>query len=223
MKNFSQWLEEKKKNSKQPMPTTPTSAPLRGQNQDYSGVGVKNNTADYTISDETVPDSWEQNTPAKRIKTVKNLIKLNARHNAVEMPHQKIKEEAINELSPELVGKVNKARSVDGKPSKTPAGSKTLSAAVRKSWLKTKVGDVNEMISGVGNVRIKPVNMAQTTGGKRGEPNAPSNLNQLQNAANKRVAQLDKAAQQQKELQQKTKEDQIKQRQAAQKSSQNDS
>ena len=176
MKSFTQWLNEKKKSSKQPIATTPTSAPLRGQNQDQSGYNGKNNVADYTISDEK-----------------------------------------INELSPELVGKVNKARAVGGKPSKTLAASKTLSMAVRKAWLKAKVGAVNEMIAGVGAVRIKPVNMAQTTGGKKGDPNAPTNINQLQNAANKRVSQLDQAAQRQKDLQQKTKEDQIKQREAAQK------
>ena len=32
---------------------------------------------------------------------------------------------------------------------------------------------VNEIIAGVGNTRIKPVNMAQKTGGSK-EPNAPS-------------------------------------------------
>jgi hypothetical protein len=174
MKYFSQWIVEAKKKSKQSMPTTPTSAPLRGQNQDQSGYNGKNNVADYTISDEK-----------------------------------------IDELSPELVGKVNKARLE--KPSKTPAASKTLSAAVRKAWLKSKVGIVKEMIAGVGNVRIKPVNLGHTTGGQKKEPNAPTNVNQLQNAANKRVAQLDKAAQQQKELQKKTKEDQIKQRKQQQK------
>jgi len=50
----------------------------------------------------------------------------------------------INEISPELVGKVNKARVVGGKPSKTPAGDKTRSIAVRKAWLKAKVGTVKE-------------------------------------------------------------------------------
>ena len=50
----------------------------------------------------------------------------------------------LNEISPELVGKVNKARFVQGKPSKTPAGDKTRSIAVRKAWLKTKVGTVKE-------------------------------------------------------------------------------
>jgi hypothetical protein len=222
MKNFRNWLEEKKKSSRQPMPTTPTSAPLRGQNQDYSGCNCKNNVADYTISDETVPDSWEQNTPAKRIKTVKDLIKLNTRHGAVHMPHSAIKEEEINELSPELVGKVNKARTVGGKPSKTDVAKRTLQKAVNKAWVKTKVGVVKEMIAGVGANRIKPVNMGQTTGGQKKEPNAPSNVNRLQAAANSRVSALDQAAQKQKELQQKNKEDEIKRRQAAAKKNQSE-
>ena len=50
----------------------------------------------------------------------------------------------LNEISPELVGKVNKARMIGNKPSKTPAGDKTRSIAVRKAWLKTKVGTVKE-------------------------------------------------------------------------------
>lgn len=53
-------------------------------------------------------------------------------------------QEIVNELSIELVGKVNKARAVGGKPSKTVAASKTLSMAVRKAWLKAKVGQVKE-------------------------------------------------------------------------------
>lgn len=155
------------------MPTTPTSAPLRGQNQDQSGYNGKNNVADYTISDEK-----------------------------------------INELSPELVGKVNKTRMVGGKPSKTATAQKTLQTAVNKAWVKTKVGMVKEMIAGVSANRIKPVNMAQKTGGISSEPNAPSNVNALQSAANARVAQLDQAAQKQKEQQTKDRENQIKQRQA---------
>ena len=50
----------------------------------------------------------------------------------------------LNEISPELVGKVNKARVIGGKPSKTPAAEKTRSIAVRKAWLKAKVGTVKE-------------------------------------------------------------------------------
>lgn len=50
----------------------------------------------------------------------------------------------LNEISPELVGKVNKIRMMNKRPSKTPAGEKTRSIAVRKAWLKTKVGTVKE-------------------------------------------------------------------------------
>lgn len=52
MKSFIGWLNEAKK---VPVPTTVTSAPLRGQNQDQGGIGIKHDIADYTISDETKP------------------------------------------------------------------------------------------------------------------------------------------------------------------------
>jgi hypothetical protein len=48
----------------------------------------------------------------------------------------------INELSPELVGKVNKARLQ--KPSKSAAAQKTLDRAVKKAWLKSSVGKIKE-------------------------------------------------------------------------------
>ena len=54
----------------------------------------------------------------------------------------------LNELSPELVGKVNKIRWLEKRPSKTPAGEKTRSIAVRKAWLKSKVGTVKEDLGG---------------------------------------------------------------------------
>ena len=44
----------------------------------------------------------------------------------------------LNELSPELVGKVNKAREIDGKPSKTSTAAKTLQRAVKKAFLKDR-------------------------------------------------------------------------------------
>ena len=44
-------LIEKKPQPLQRYQTTVVSSPLRGQNQDQSGYGVKNNVADYTISD----------------------------------------------------------------------------------------------------------------------------------------------------------------------------
>lgn len=50
----------------------------------------------------------------------------------------------INEISAELVGKVNKARALEGKPSKTPAAQKTLDKAVKKAWLKSSVGKIKE-------------------------------------------------------------------------------
>jgi hypothetical protein len=52
---FKSWLEEKKKSETIPAQTTIVSSPLRGANQDYSGVNVKNDNANYTISDEVLP------------------------------------------------------------------------------------------------------------------------------------------------------------------------
>lgn len=46
-------LAKKKKVTEPRHQTTTTSSPTRGANQDQSGVGVKHDTADYTISDET--------------------------------------------------------------------------------------------------------------------------------------------------------------------------
>lgn len=74
-------------------------------------------------------------------------------------------------------------------------------------------------IAGVGDVRAKPVNMAQSTGGSKAL-NAPANAATMQNAANKRVAQLDKVAQQKKDEQEKTREQETKQREAAAKKTQ---
>ena len=54
MINFKTWLEEKKK-TKESLPPTATSSPIRGANQDQSGYNDKGNVSDYTISDETKP------------------------------------------------------------------------------------------------------------------------------------------------------------------------
>lgn len=54
MKNFAQWLEEKKKGKKESLPPTVVSSPLRGQNQDQSGFNTHSNVTDYTISDEKI-------------------------------------------------------------------------------------------------------------------------------------------------------------------------
>jgi hypothetical protein len=170
MANFIKWLEEKKKGTKESLPPTITSSPTRGANQDQSGLNDKNDAADYTISDSLTIDNWELNSPAARVKAVKDLTSLGNRHGAVVMPHSKIKEETINEL-----------------------------------------------VAGVGDVRIKPVNMAQKTGGSK-DVNAPSNVGVLQSASDKRVAELDKAAQKQKDQAEKDreKETQRREKEAAQ-------
>ena len=51
MIKFSQFIEEKKKETRDSIATTVTSSPLRGQNQDQSGFSPSHSTADYTISD----------------------------------------------------------------------------------------------------------------------------------------------------------------------------
>jgi hypothetical protein len=57
----------------------------------------------------------------------------------------------LKELSPELVGKINKARLF--KAAKSAAAERTLSRAVKKAWLKSKVGIVKEdEAGGIANV-----------------------------------------------------------------------
>lgn len=51
MLKFSQFVVEKKNETKDSIATTATSSPLRGQNQDQSGYSPSHSTADYTISD----------------------------------------------------------------------------------------------------------------------------------------------------------------------------
>lgn len=55
MKRFLSFVEarsrKKKAKSEVPMPPTNVSSPLRGSNQDYSGVSPSHDTADYTVSD----------------------------------------------------------------------------------------------------------------------------------------------------------------------------
>lgn len=49
----------------------------------------------------------------------------------------------LRELSPELVGKINKARLF--KAAKSAAAERTLNRAIKKAWLKSKVGIVKEV------------------------------------------------------------------------------
>ena len=74
----------------------------------------------------------------------------------------------LNEVSPELVGKVNKARLT--KPSKNAAAQKTLSIAVKKAWLKSKVGVVKEDMGGIANVAGDATSTANVHWSKR-QPN----------------------------------------------------
>ena len=53
-------------------------------------------------------------------------------------------EDLINELSPQLIGKVSNARTIGGKPSKTVTAASTLDRAAKKAWLKSKVGLMKE-------------------------------------------------------------------------------
>jgi len=180
MINFSSWIEEtKKKGTKESLPPTATSSPLRGANQDQSGFSPKNNVADYTISDSK---KWA-----------------------------KEEVEQVDEISTELVGKVNKARAF-GKPSKTPAAAKTLSNAVKKAWLKSNVGkikeeaeEVDEMISG--QPMTGPVQPKVSQGG-----GSPRSKNALQKVSDARVKAREKADQQQDEFRAKTAQKQIAQR-----------
>ena len=52
----------------------------------------------------------------------------------------------LNEISPKLVGKVNKARLTT--PAKSPAARETLRKAVKKAWLKSKAGTIKEDLGG---------------------------------------------------------------------------
>jgi len=100
---------------------------------------------------------WDKPNPKKTHKhlTPAQIAKAKARARAAGRPYPNLidnmavaKEEKLNqdfantiqELSAELVGKVNKARSLGDKPSKSQAASKALSNAVRKAWINSKVG-----------------------------------------------------------------------------------
>jgi hypothetical protein len=56
-------------------------------------------------------------------------------------------EDLINELSPELIGKVSNARTIGGKPSKTAVAYSTLDKAAKKAWLKSKIGVKKEEVN----------------------------------------------------------------------------
>ena len=78
-------MAKKEKKSVVGLRPTTSYAPVRGQNQDYGGVGVKNDNADYTISDEhdhkikpwtpAHAPEWEVETPKTRKDLANQLVK----------------------------------------------------------------------------------------------------------------------------------------------------
>lgn len=67
-KSFPTEIDEAVKKSV-PMATTAVSAPLRGANQDYSGVGTKSSVADYTISDGAKFSNMHGDLTTKKVKS----------------------------------------------------------------------------------------------------------------------------------------------------------
>jgi hypothetical protein len=129
-----------------------------------------------------------------------------------------ITDEKLHELSPDLVGKVNKARSVGGKPSKTDAASKTLSAAVRKAWLKTKVGKMKTESVGLDvspKTPIPHVTIKKTARSKA--TNAPASAASSQAAATNRSAELQKNAEREREAKKKAAQSEVDKRKVAEK------
>ena len=96
----------------------------RKKNKDYSGY--QQGRKDNAFADKMFDKSWK-----RRQGIAKAVDKLT-------------KEEKLDEISAKLVGKVNKARSVGGKPSKTPTADATRTRAVVKKWLESDVGKLKE-------------------------------------------------------------------------------
>ena len=79
---------KKKKGEKMSLPDTATSAPLRGPNQDYSGVNVSNDVADYTISDGFIAGVGSvRGTPIQMNTTPRGKREKNAPRNIGAMQH----------------------------------------------------------------------------------------------------------------------------------------
>lgn len=225
MANFKRWLEEaKKKGTKESLPPTATSSPLRGANQDQSGFNGKNDVADYTISDETKPKKVNEVSAelvgkvnkARLDKPSKTKAASETLASAVRKKWLASKVGVVKEGEKQL-----ELEGPDSWEQHTPAERKrtvkdllklgSRHGAEEMPHLKIKE---SSMVSAIGGNRIKPVNLGQTTGGiGEKDPNAPRNAGRLQNAANQRVVQLDKAAQQQKDDNEKQKEQEIAKRQ----------
>lgn len=88
MGKFTEFTEAKKsKGKRESIPTTATSSPLRGANQDYSGVNVSHDHADYTISDGFIAGTGKVRSTPVNIKTSGHSGTSNAPSNAHAMQH----------------------------------------------------------------------------------------------------------------------------------------
>jgi hypothetical protein len=108
---------------------------------------LNDDTEEDNLNEESNDEHFE-----KQSKKMQGAINLHLRkgksyEDAVKSAKVHVKEETINELSPELVGKVSKERfkqetGLSPKPKKaqTSAAAKTLARAAKKKWLGSNVG-----------------------------------------------------------------------------------
>ena len=192
MRSFAQWLEEKKK-IKESTPPSKNSAPIKGANQDQSGVNTKNDNADYTISDAYDPNHPDNIRKRAALKTALDNIDAHYKKSENQIGHIKAKTKEF---------RANHA-----------GFNKWLSDRGRQNPHKEET-EITELVSGVGDVRTTPDNMKST--GHTGTSNTPSNARAMQSSADKRRMQLDKLAQRQKDQQEKDREQQQKSREQAQ-------
>ena len=95
-KSFPEETIDEAVKKSEPMATTAVSAPLRGQNQDYRGTNDKNNTADYTISDEKkvkLKEDAQSDQMRKQLQAKKDQIKKQVMQKRLQLVQQKAQKE----------------------------------------------------------------------------------------------------------------------------------
>jgi hypothetical protein len=128
---------------------------------------------------------------------------------------QKEEVEQIDELSPATLGSY-KSKAADSEKALTDKSSAlnvppkernvaAVKANQRRQGMKLATNKLGEASfnSGVGGIRVKPVNMAGKIGGGKHTANAPASASSSEIESGQRVAALDRAAQDQKEKQKK--------------------
>jgi hypothetical protein len=205
MKTFQTWLNEKKS---EPIVTTTISSPIRsggsgaaggnpGSSEDESGHGVKHDTADYTISDETYPMTY-----VKLHKDPKDSSKVSH----AEFHHTSIDFKGERPTTPERVGtlvkssdthKKLKSQGYDieryGEHKPAPKSYYTHPVKVTKEEV-----ELTELIAGVGPVKQTTTPQSRVTS-HTGGVNAPVQAKYMQRAAQARVQQKEKFAHAQKD------------------------